>query len=192
MYTAWVLPGKSSMISMLYFDTDCFSSFLWVKKEDILFRLYPGRVLLPRQVYIELSNPSVPHFKTRVNQLRLEGRLSTKEILVDTEEYRLYYALAISPPAGKKVIGKGEAAAIALAKTHCGILASNNLSDVAEHVDKYRLKHLTTGDILVAALINGHIDEMTGNYIWDGMKEKKRMLPTDSFTEYLEIVDHPD
>ena len=105
---------------MIYFDTDCFSSFLLVKQESILFRLYPGRILLPKQVYGELCNPSVPHIKRRTKGLRSKGVLSTREILIDTEEYRLYYELAISPSVNKKIIGKGEAAAIALAKHMMG------------------------------------------------------------------------
>ncbi len=188
MYTELVLKRKSSMTSKLFFDTDCISSFLWVKQESILFNLYPGRILLPMQVYVELCNPSVPHFKHKINQLRLSGRLSTKEILIDTEEYRLYYELAISPPEGGKRIGKGEAAAIALAKTHNGILASNNLKDVAEYVEKHKLKHVTTGDILVAARNAGFIDETAGNQIWHNMIDRKRMLPTNSFTDYLKMV----
>jgi len=175
------------MTSKLFFDTDCISSFLWVKQEKILFHLYPGRIMLPVQVYVELCNPSVPHLKKKINQLLSSGIISTKEILVGTEEYRLYYELAISPPRGRKIIGKAEAAAIALAKSHKGILASNNLKDVAEYVRKYNLKHVTTAVILVAALDAGLIDETAGNQIWHDMLDKKRMLPANSFTDFLNM-----
>ena len=173
------------MTDKLFFDTDCISSFLWVKEENILLKLYPGRIILPKEVYIELSNPSIPHIKRRVNQLCLSGKLTTKEILVDTEEYHLYYELAITPPEGVKRIGKGEAAAIALTKTYDGILASNNLKDIAKYVEKHKLEHVTTGDILVAALKVGYIDEATGNQIWRNMIARRRMLPANSFTDYL-------
>jgi hypothetical protein len=86
------------MTNKLFFDTDCISSFLWVKEENILIKLYPGRIVLPKQVYDELCNPSIPHIKRKINQLCLRGDISTKEILTDTEEYNLYYELAISPP----------------------------------------------------------------------------------------------
>ncbi len=33
---------KRVMTSQLFFDTDCLSAFLWVKEENILFKLYPG------------------------------------------------------------------------------------------------------------------------------------------------------
>ena len=173
------------MTNKLFFDTDCISSFLWVKEENLLFKLYPNRIILPKQVYDELSNPSIPHIKSKVTKLCLNGDISTKEILTNTEEFNLYYELAIAPPKGKKIIGKGEAAAIALAKTYNGIIASNNLRDISKYVKKYNLEHVATGDILVAALNKGYIDETTGNQIWSNMIAKRRMLPTSTFTEYL-------
>jgi predicted nucleic acid-binding protein len=102
------------MTSKLFFDTDCISSFLWVKKESILFKLYPRRIVLPQEVFVELSNPSITHIKRKVSELCLNGDITTKEILTDTDEYILFYELAISPPKGERRIGKGEAAAIAL------------------------------------------------------------------------------
>ena len=147
------------MTEKLFFDTDCISAFLWVKEENILFKLYPGRIILPKPVFNELSNPSIPHIKRKVNDLCLSGDVSTKEILVNTEEYKLYYELAISPPKGERIIGKGEAAAIALAKTYNGVIASNNLKDISKYVKKYKLDHITTADILVEALNKGYIDE---------------------------------
>lgn len=124
MCTGLARKKKRNMTSPLFFDTDCFSSFLLVNQENILFRLYPGRILLPKQVYDELCKPCVPHIKRKTKELCLKGALSTKEILIDTKEYRLYYELAISPPKERRIIGKGEAAAIVLAKIYDGILAS--------------------------------------------------------------------
>ncbi|HHV17631.1 MAG TPA: hypothetical protein GXZ27_02050 [Thermoanaerobacterales bacterium] len=176
------------MTDKLFFDTDCISSFLWVKEENILLKLYPGRIVLPKQVFEELSNPSIPHIRRKVNELFLNGEISTKEILVGTEEFNLYYNLAISPPKGEKLIGKGEAAAITLAKTYNGIIASNNLRDISKYVEKYGLEHVATGDILVAALNKGYIDEIIGNQIWTNMIRKKRMLPTATFTDYIKTI----
>lgn len=173
------------MTDKLFFDTDCISSFLWVKEENLLLKLYPNRIILPKQVYDELFNPSIPHIKNKVNELCSNGDISTIEILTNTEEFKLYYELAISPPKGNKIIGKGEAAAIALSKIHNGIIASNNLKDISKYVKKYNLEHVTTGDILEAALNKGYIDETTGNQIWINMIAKRRILPTSTFTEYL-------
>ncbi len=85
------------MTEKLFFDTDCISSFLWVKEENILFKLYSGRIVLPKEVYVELLNPSIPHIKHKVNQLCSIGDISTKEILTNTNEYLMYYELAVAP-----------------------------------------------------------------------------------------------
>lgn len=65
------------------------------------------------------------------------------------------------------------------------LIASNNLRDISKYVEKYNLEHVATGDILLAALNKGYIDETTGNKIWSNMIAKRRMLPTSTFAEYL-------
>jgi hypothetical protein len=83
------------MTDKLFFDTDCISSFLWVKEEYLILKLYPNRIILPKQVFEELSNPSIPHIKRKVTELCLSGDISTKEILINTEEFNLYYELVV-------------------------------------------------------------------------------------------------
>ncbi len=107
---------------------------------------------------------------------------------MNTEEYRLYYELAFSHSKGKTVIGKGEAAAIALAKTYNGIVVSSNFKDVAKYARKYNLRHMGAGDILVAAFKAEHIDEAEGNNIWQNMRARRRGLPKPTFTDYLKTV----
>jgi predicted nucleic acid-binding protein len=188
LFTGLIQKRKKNMTDRLFFDADCLSAFLWVNRENILFKLFPGRIVLPKQVYIELCHPSIPHFKRKINQFAQRDKLSIKEILLDTEEYHLYYELAFSHSKGEAVIGKGEAAAIALAKTYNGILASSNFRDVAKYAKKYNLKHMGAGDILVAAFNAGHIDEAEGNNIWRNMIARRRMLPKATFTEYLKTI----
>ena len=195
------------MTEDLVFDTDCISSFLWVGEEKLLLNLYPGyqqrvnfsqvtifypsligQMILPKQVYYELSNPSVPHLGLRIRELCESGNLRVAPILLDTEEYEIYYELATSPPKGDIVIGKGEAAAIALAKSCDAILASNNLKDVSKYVVKFGLKHFTTGEILIDALNRGYINVSEGDTIWQRMLSKRRFLPTSSFSSYLKAL----
>ncbi len=169
----------------LFFDTDCISAFLWVKKEDIVLNLFTGKIILPQPVYDELQNPSIPHIKNKVSQLCTDSYMSSQKIELGSEVYNLYHELAISPPDGEVKIGRGEAAAIAMAKVYNGTIASNNLKDVAKYVEKYNLKHITTGDILLKALGEGLITESEGNTIWTNMINKKRILPTSTFSQYI-------
>ena len=188
LYTALTWKEKRAMTEELFFDSDCISAFLWVRQENILLNLYPGRIILPQEVFIELSNPVIPHIKNRIAALCSSKDISTKKIFVGTREYDLYHELAISPPKGEMVIGKGEAAALALAKVHNGIVASNNLRDIRKYINKYKLKHITTGDILKTALRAGLIDVTTGDQIWSGMLLKRRLLPAASFSDYLGML----
>lgn len=149
------------MTSGMFFDTDCLSSFLWINNTNLLHELYGGKIVLPEPVYQELSNPRVPQLKGRADALIASG-----------EE-------------GKKCIGRGEAAGIALAKTYNGVIASNNYADIADYIQAYNLKHIDTGQILKEALEKGLITEMDGNSIWSQMLAKRRQLPTNIFSEYL-------
>lgn len=57
------------MTNDLFFDTDCLSAFLLINDTNILETLYGGNIVLPDQVYQELSNPRVPHLKTRTDAM---------------------------------------------------------------------------------------------------------------------------
>ena len=45
----------TSQTNKIFFDTDCLSAFLWVNNESLLPILYPGKIVIPEQVYVELS-----------------------------------------------------------------------------------------------------------------------------------------
>ena len=141
--------------------------------------------MIPMHVYIELSSPGVEHLRRRVDLLLSSGDAVQISIESDTKAYTIYRKLTSEPDAGHKIIGKGEAAAIALAKCNDGILASNNLKDIAVYVREYGLKHLTTGEILREALSRGLIEEADGNDIWSKMLQKRRKLGFPSFSDFL-------
>ena len=171
------------MTDRLFFDTDCLSAFLWVRGESILSQLYPERIILPAQVYDELKR--VPHLLAKVDVMKNEGNLIVDSMEVGSAEYHDYLRMITAPDTGMRIIGKGEAAGIAMVKERGGTLASNNLRDISSYVEKYGLKHITTGDILIKAMNTGIISETDGNDIWANMIRKKRMLPTATFTEYI-------
>jgi predicted nucleic acid-binding protein len=169
----------------LFFDTDCISAFLWVRNESLLPQLYPGRIVIPRPVYEELSNPRIAHLKVRIDALISADQAEIVEITVGTEEYNVFYKLTVEPDKGQKLIGKGEASSIALAKENDGIVASNNLRDIGNYVEEYQLKHITTGEILIDAYNKGLITEVVGNTIWASMLAKQRKLGAASFSDFL-------
>ncbi|MBW4258525.1 hypothetical protein KTG15_12645 [Methanobacterium sp. YSL] len=83
------------------------------------------------------------------------------------------------------MIGKGEAAAIVMAKTNSGTLASNNIKDVKYYVDLYQIHHITTHDIMDKAVQDGILTVEGANEIWLRMILKKRRLPYPTYIEYL-------
>lgn len=169
----------------MFFDTDCLSAFLWVNNQSLLAQLYPGRIMIPSEVYAELSNPTVLHLKSRIDSMIASGDAQIATIQSNTEEYILYRKLVSYPEDGHVIIGNGEAAAIALTKNRGGILASNNLKDVSIYVKEFNLKHMTTGSILKEALNRGLITENVGNTLWQCMLKKRRKLGYTSFSAYL-------
>lgn len=173
------------MTDSLFFDTDCLSAFLWVRNESLLPQLYPGRVVIPRPVYTELSRPSIPHLKSRIDTLLAKKLVSIHDLSIDSEEYEVFYQLTEAPAPGHKIIGNGEAASIALTKKYGGILASNNLRDIQIYIREFGLRHTTAGDILVDAYNRELITESEGNRIWASMLAKRRRLGANSFSDYL-------
>lgn len=134
------------MIDSIFFDTDCICAFLWVNEESLLEKIYAGKIIIPKEVYDEIDRPAIPHLKSRIDKLIAKGSAVIMCMDITSKEYELYSELINYN--SYKLIGKGEAAAISLAKEYDGILGSNNLSDIEYYINKYSLKHITTGKIL--------------------------------------------
>lgn len=173
------------MTNPLFFDNDCISAFLWVEKQSILTRLYPNKIVIPQPVYNELSFPGIQHLKMRVDSMINNGDVEIRHIQTNTEAYDFYFKMTQNPDINHKIIGNGEAACLALAKSENGIIASNNLKDIRDYIEEYSLKHITTGDIMIEAYQKGIITEAQGNMIWANMLAKRRRIGARSFSEYL-------
>lgn len=180
-----LMTWRKILTEPIFFDTDCISAFLWVRNESLLARIYPGRIFIPQDVYQELSNPVVLHLKERIDILIKQNKAEVIKIDVGTDEYNLYYKLTHNPDSQHKIIGRGEAAVLSLAKKHNGIVGSNNLRDISKYIEEFSLKHITTGEILIEALNRNFITEEEGNKIWEMMIKKRRKLGADTFTEYI-------
>lgn len=177
-----------SSTNIIFFDTDCISAFLWVKNESILEKLYYGRIIIPRMVYDEMSKPGVSWMKERIDLLIKSGAARICDMDIESYEYDLYLKLTALGENGK-VIGKGEASCISLAKKYNAIIASNNLRDVSYYIEKFSLKHITTGDIFIEAYNEKIITEDEGNAIWAKMIAKRRKLGANSFSDYMKEKD---
>jgi predicted nucleic acid-binding protein len=168
----------------IFFDTDCLSAFLWTNKQEILVKLYPGRLKIPEQVYTELSAPGVERLRKQMDILLNRKKFEEVKMPDGSAASDLYYEMLQHRP-GHKLMGNGEAACIALARTADGTVASNNFSDIAYYIDKYDLQHLATGDILVEALDGRLITINEGEEVWTKMLHYGRAMFAATFSDYL-------
>ena len=172
------------MISNLFFDNDCLSSFLWINKQDIMIKLFSKRIVVPQSVIDEIQR--VPHIYARLEALIVSGEVLVEDIDTGTDEAKFFDQMTVNPESGYIRIGDGEAAAISMARHRSGIVASNNLRDVTRYVKKYNLELVTTSDILKLALEQNIITQEAGDIIWENMLKKRRKLgPWRSFTAFL-------
>lgn len=169
------------MTKNVFFDTDGISTFMWIKKVNIIEELFGGNIVFPKEVYDELSNPVTPHLKAGADALIQKGMAIVEPIEYGSTAFYVYRM--ISQDTDGPMIGKGEAAAIALAYTNGGIMASNNMRDIDRYIKKYKLVNLTTIDILKLAEEKEIICELEAESIWREMKSHGRKLPEGTYKD---------
>jgi len=169
------------------FDTDCLSSFLWIGRIDIIETLFPNQIIIPQTVYDELNiMRQYSRYRFVVEDLDVEikaNHVYLEDILIPSDAGDEYLRLIAHNDI--KQIGKGEAAAIVLAKLHNGTLASNNLRDILPHIVSGHPPYISTDTILYLYYQQGKINAKQGCEIWNAMKAKRRVLPKYDFYEVI-------
>ena len=176
---------KWSLKLPIVFDTDCISSFLWIKRLDIVNDLFPNQIIIPQTVYDELNKIKDPQYRFLINDLHtqiLNNNFELKNIMISDQEFNEYRKL-VSMKTPKR-IGRGEAAAIVMARSLNGTLASNNLRDILSYVEKNKLPYICTEHILCFSYEKSYISIEEGNQIWNDIKKYKR-LPNCDFEEIV-------
>ena len=123
----------------VFYDSDCLVCFLAVRQCGILQQLF-SKVIVPLVVKEEILDRGTPQYiKDSFNDLIELDFVEIRELGVGSEEYDFYENI-------KKEygIGNGEAAVIALTHQNGGVIASNNLRDVCNPIEKYDLKYKVT------------------------------------------------
>ena len=170
----------------IVFDNDCISSFLWIKRLDIVNALFPNQIIIPQSVYDEIDKIKSSQYRFVFNDLKsqiIKKNFELRNIIIPSQEFKEYYEL-ISMKNPKR-IGKGEAAAIVMARALNGTLASNNLRDILPYVGNNKFPYLCTEDILYLSYEKRYISLKEGCQIWNDMKRKKRKLPNYDFKEII-------
>ena len=166
----------------IFYDADCISSFLKIDRIDLLKNLFK-EILMPKQVYDELISPdSYWLVKKNAELLKKEGFLKIVTIEANFEQLKNYNSMI----SGKlmKPIGKGEAAALSLAITNKGIIASNNLRDIEKIAKKHNIPILTSSIILTALCELRLYSKDEIEKIWKAMQKRNTKLPEKTFEKY--------
>lgn len=177
------------MTKKVFFDTDCISSFFKIGQRNIIEELFDARIVIPEKVYEELSHPRVPHLKKQVDEMLANGAATKESIDVGSNAY--YYFKILTSPTNIPMIGKGEGAAMAMAIAEGGILASNNMKDVARFVKQYNIEHYTSLKILMLAEERGILCELECESIWRAMKQHHIRIPEGTYVENKQFMSIP-
>lgn len=171
----------------IFYDTDCIYSFLVIGKEYILKKLFK-EINIPKPAYDELIILCSPNLQKSLNNLINSGFVKIVNMGIFSEEYTKYTCIKNGYWDDLKIVGKGEAAALAFAIVNDGIIVSNNLNDVVVYVEKFNLTLFTSSIILALSFEEEIITMNEANNIWNQMLKNNRELPSNSFSNYYNII----
>lgn len=171
----------------VFYDSDVLICFLEINKHKILKKLF-SKIIIPDKVYDELTRKkSHQNVKNNLKLLINEGFVEVEEIEFCTPEYFDYTCMIEGFWTDDKPIGQGEAAAIALALKHFGIVASNNLSDVENLSKLDEIPIITFSMIMSFCFELNLMSKGEINVIWqEVLNNTNQILPKQSFDEYYE------
>lgn len=127
--------------------------------------------------------PSKSYIAERVNAAVGKGKIGRMSIEAISEDARLFIKMTSGECPGLPVIGKGEAAALLLAKASSGTIASNNLRDVKRYCVNNGIPLLCTEDVLSLAVVKNRITMDYAAVAWDKLKADGHFLPPYDFSE---------
>lgn len=169
-----------------YFDADCLSSFLAVSKLSIPFLVIDGSVIIPKEVYDEVIAAREEGFREQLESILKSKLAKVEEIKVFSKEGELYFKFHENPDEGFLPVGRGEAAAMALAISNDGVLVSNNLKDVMQYVRSKEISLLTTGMIIHEAIEQNVISKNEATEYWSEMIIHGCKLGAQTYEEYVD------
>ena len=177
----------------IFYDSDVLICFLEVNEGDILKKLF-SKIIVPDVVYEELNRKkSHNNVKNNLANLIQDGFVVIEQILFGTPEYFDYYCMIQGFWTEEVPIGRGEAAAMALALKHFGIVASNNLTDVDDLSKLDEIPILTFSMIMSFCFELNLISKKEVDLIWKKiLNTTNQTLPKKTFTEYYDELFEKD
>ena len=164
-------------------DTDFISSFAWADSIYLLEKLYFEKMIMLDIVKEELTRiPNrIPHIWERIKPAI--GRGNIIELSISPLDERIVKEYSLLRKTGK--LGSGEAAVMAYARFHGGIVCSNNIRDVKHYCLRNNLSFCTVALSMFQAYKQGLIDREKGNSIWQIFLKKKRKV---HFSDFQSVI----
>lgn len=169
----------------IFYDTDCLSSFLEINDWSVLEHLF-DEITIPNAVFEEFT--SLPSSSPIIKNLKILidiNFVKIEDINPFSKTYDIYRDIKKEYKQNKfKLLGDGEAEAMALVVSKKGILASNNFTDIKHFVDKYEMPLLTSAYMICISVDKGFISKEKASYMWNQMWKNGITLPKSTFEEY--------
>ena len=171
----------------IFYDSDVLICFLEINRQDILKKLF-SKIIVPDVVFDELNRKkSHNNVKNNLSNLIQEGFVAIEQILFGTHEYFDYNCMIKGFWTEDEPIGRGEAAAMALALKHFGIVASNNLTDVDDLSKLDKIPILTFSMIMSFCFELNLMSKEEIELVWQQiLNTTNQTLPKKTFTQYYD------
>lgn len=174
----------------VFIDTDFLSSLLWSKRSNLLSKVYPNdSFFIPPFTRSELfdNDANLSEIRNQYHVDIVNGYYSeTTDKQADLSTLQLTIKMNTYGVDGFPSVGRGEAQAFAYAVHNKGALASNNLRDIKQYTTRYKIPLITTSDFIFDAYNQSIITETEAEDIWKCLIQHKRIMPNQTFKEYLE------
>ena len=172
---------------IIFYDSDVLICFLEINEQDILKKLF-SKIIIPEIVFEELNRKKSPqNVKNNLKQMIIDGFVDICQIEFGSPEYFNYSCMIEGYWTDDVPLGFGEAAALALALRHHGIVSSNNLSDVKDLTELDEIPILTFSMIMSFCFELNLMMESEIEVVWKKiLTNTNQKLPTQTFRKYYD------
>lgn len=167
-------------------DTDLIQCFLSVNDGiEVLMKTLGNEIYVTGQVLEETRVlyhwPERAAIPKKLDGLVRTSRIACLNIFAHGRDALQFEQMTSGDFPGLPAMGIGEAAALILAKTMSGTVASNNLRDVKQYCLQNKIPLICLEDVLGLAVSRGHLTEELATKWWDDLKSAGHRLPSYDF-----------
>jgi hypothetical protein len=165
-----------STLPRILLDADVLSHFLKGERAGLLNAVFPGRLVILREVMTELAQ--VSRFDQPLEMLVKLSNIAIIDFSSDNQVLLEFETLLARR-------GPGESACMAMARYHGDYIASSNLRDIVDYCRTHQITYYTTVDILHFAIQDGHLTPTECDAFLALLKKRNSKPGFDTYQQYL-------